>query len=550
MKYFLYTLLFLAVLIVPDIIQKKRREKRLKKYIEQVWGSEEDRLDEPVKDFDPISAFYKNMARQEDGFFIDDITWNDLLMDDVYNRINHTMSVCGEQYLYYMMRRTEEDEALLRKRIETLELFQKNPDQLKDIQYHLMEYGKNRSFDFSKYFFEHSGDIAEKNIRYVLQAVLLLLSPLLFLIDRSLGIVTAFLLAGNIITHYTGSKRIRKNLTVLTWIVDLIKCGEKIKRKNYAVLKDFPLRKALRDVHSMKIKGFHYFIFESQNIILEYLKAAFLLELILYGKFMKLLQEKRNEFLQLYCLLGKIDSYISVASVRGTYPVWCTPEFLQEGPLRTIQKKAYHPLISYPVPNDLYMDKCILITGSNASGKSTFLKTVAINAIFAQTICTCFAEKYRSSIVNVYTSMALRDDIVSQESYYIVEIKSLKRILDAVEVKKNVLCFIDEVLRGTNTIERIAASSEILKNFSRSGALCMAATHDIELAEILEELYENYHFQEHITDDDITFDYILYPGKTGTRNAIQLLRLMGYPPEIVEKAHNNARRFLDTGAWR
>jgi DNA mismatch repair ATPase MutS len=80
--------------------------------------------------------------------------------------------------------------------------------------------------------------------------------------------------------------------------------------------------------------------------------------------------------------------------------------------------------------------------------------------------------------------------------------------------------------------------------------LCMAATHDIELAEILAELYENYHFQEHITDDDITFDYILYPGKTGTRNAIQLLRLMGYPPEIVEKAHNNARRFLDTGAWR
>jgi hypothetical protein len=204
MKYFLYTLLFLSVLIVPDIIQKKRREKRLKKYIEQVWGSEEDRLDEPVKDFDHISAFYKNMARQEDGFFIDDITWNDLLMDDVYNRINHTMSVCGEQYLYYMMRRTEEDEALLRKRIETLELFQKNPDQLKDIQYHLMEYGKNRSFDFSKYFFEHSGDIAEKNIRYVLQAVLLLLSPLLFLIDRSLGIVTAIFTCSGVYSK-TGS---------------------------------------------------------------------------------------------------------------------------------------------------------------------------------------------------------------------------------------------------------------------------------------------------------------------------------------------------------
>ena len=111
------------------------------------------------------------------------------------------------------------------------------------------------------------------------------------------------------------------------------------------------------------------------------------------------------------------------------------------------------------------------------------------------------------------------------------------------------LCFVDEVLRGTNTVERIAASTQILKSLSQTGILCFAATHDIELTELLQEDYDNYHFEEDVRDGDVFFNYKLKQGKASTRNAIKLLELMGYDRDIIEKASRQAERFVTEGTW-
>ena len=153
------------------------------------------------------------------------------------------------------------------------------------------------------------------------------------------------------------------------------------------------------------------------------------------------------------------------------------------------------------------------------------------------------------------TSMALRDDLEGGESYYIVEIKSLKRILDVARQHEEdtgtnpVLCFVDEVLRGTNTVERIAASTKILQSLHRPGVLCFAATHDIELTELLAECYDNYHFEEEIEEGDILFNYVLRTGKAVSRNAIRLLGIIGYEEAIIEEAEGLASHFLNTGSW-
>ena len=192
----------------------------------------------------------------------------------------------------------------------------------------------------------------------------------------------------------------------------------------------------------------------------------------------------------------------------------------------------------------------MLLTGSNASGKSTFIKTVALNAILAQTLHTVLAENYQASWFCIASSMALRDDILSQESYYIVEIRSLKRILDLTRSSElPVLCFIDEVLRGTNTVERIAASSRILQAIAEQGGLCFAATHDIELTYLLEKEYDNYHFEEQVEDDQVTFDYCLREGRACTRNAIRLLKMLGYDEKIVDDANERVALFLKSGNW-
>ena len=100
-----------------------------------------------------------------------------------------------------------------------------------------------------------------------------------------------------------------------------------------------------------------------------------------------------------------------------------------------------------------------------------------------------------------------------------VEIRAMQRILEAgAKEGAKIACFVDEVLRGTNTVERIAASTEILKYMAQQGYFCAAATHDIELTSLLEEVYENYHFSEEIKDGDVLFNYRLQEGKAQTRN--------------------------------
>ena len=165
------------------------------------------------------------------------------------------------------------------------------------------------------------------------------------------------------------------------------------------------------------------------------------------------------------------------------------------------------------VGNPVLLNKPVLITGSNASGKSTYLKTVAINTLMAHTIGTCLAESWTSVPPFPITSMALRDSILDGESYFIAEIKSFKRIFSAVNPRIKCLCIVDEVLRGTNTIERLRHRQGVLESLARQNICLMAATHDQELADILEEIFENMHFEEIVTDSEVSLDYRGQRGK-------------------------------------
>ena len=173
----------------------------------------------------------------------------------------------------------------------------------------------------------------------------------------------------------------------------------------------------------------------------------------------------------------------------------------------------------------------------------------AMNALFAQTLNTVFARSYKAPFYRIYTSMMLTDSIETNESYYMVEIRSIKRIMDAAKGDIPVLCFVDEVLRGTNTVERIAASSQILKSLADSRVMAFAATHDIELTGMLQDFFDNYHFEEEIIDNNIHFSYVLLKGKATTRNAIRLLGIMGYEESVIESAEKTAESFMREGTW-
>jgi DNA mismatch repair ATPase MutS len=167
-----------------------------------------------------------------------------------------------------------------------------------------------------------------------------------------------------------------------------------------------------------------------------------------------------------------------------------------------------------------------------------------------QSLDTVPAEAWSAPYMKIVTSMALTDNLLGGESYFIVEIRSLKRIVDmAADSDVPVLGIVDEVLRGTNTVERIAASSKILEMLAKGNAVIFAATHDIELSYILESLYRNLHFEEEIDGGDVRFCYRLMEGRAMTSNAIRLLSVMGYNTNVVDSARKMAEDFTKSGEW-
>ncbi|MBQ7360840.1 MAG: hypothetical protein IJW63_12210, partial [Lachnospiraceae bacterium] len=288
------------------------------------------------------------------------------------------------------------------------------------------------------------------------------------------------------------------------------------------------------------------------DILTDYMRMIFHLDLIQFNKMLHQVRIHLGDIEVLIENLGYLETAIAIGEYRYYMETegngYCKPLLHKCGVIKVEQ--GYHPLLLNPVKNSIDADRGVLLTGSNASGKSTFLKMVAIEAIMAQTIFTCTADSYEGDLFVICSSMSLKDDIEGGDSYYIVEIKSIKRILDIVKKGEYpVLCFVDEVLRGTNTVERVAASTEILRSLSQNGVLCFAATHDIELTDLLSEQFDNYHFEEKVQDGDVLFNYELMIGKATTRNAIQLLRIMGYDSNIIESATDRAERFLQTGRW-
>ncbi len=268
----------------------------------------------------------------------------------------------------------------------------------------------------------------------------------------------------------------------------------------------------------------------------ELVKIFFNLEYIIFYSFIDSISKERESIDKLFCFIGEIDSAISVASLKAGNPLVCTPVFSQEK--RLLADELVHPLIENCVSNNVDLDgKSMLLTGSNMSGKTTFIRTVAINALLAQTLNVVFATKYTAPFFKIYTSIRITDDLLDDTSYYLEEVNTIKQLIDASEDKTPCLFILDEIFKGTNTVERISGGKAILSYLNKRNHFVFVSTHDIELTELLEkEGYALYHFTEQVTNYDLDFDHKLKMGPLTTRNAIKILELHDYPKDIIAEA--------------
>lgn len=546
----------LILLLLKMQYDRRSMNKKMDEKLKEAWGKV------PTQEYSyeklaSIPKYYE--TNKEPLWDIDDITWNDLDMDRVYMLLNHTESSVGEEYLYNMLRKPQNNADKLLERNRLIIYFQEHPKERMMIQKKLMLMGKLKDISFYEYINRVDALETHKPYLHIFCMFLLPISLCTMLIpgigNYTIGLA-ALSLIFNVVTYYRRKAKIEIFFSVFSYILRSLSFIEELSalpikdlstylkelKTNMGTFQRF--RRGALLVVSKKISG------SLEDIILDYLRMIFHFDLIKFDFMVVELKNKKESLNRLFDIVGLLDSSIAAASFRTLMDMeYCIPQLVNDKEPFLKTEDIYHPLIINPVKNSLSTDSCILLTGSNASGKSTFIKTVAINAILAQTIYTVLGKSYQSSFFRIYSSMALRDDIMSQESYYIVEIKSLKRIYDASGKETPILCFVDEVLRGTNTAERIAASTQILKSISLRNALCFAATHDIELTHILEKYYENYHFEEKIENNNVLFDYRLIKGRANSRNAIKLLGMMGYSQEIIDKATSEVNYFLENNQW-
>lgn len=503
------------------------------------------------EEIDYIRGYFDHRRRAAPAVFhLDETTWYDLSMDDVFRRVNHTLSTPGEQVLYAWLRTPALDEATYLRRHGLITYMEAHPAFRLQLQTILSSVGKRRAAQTIESFAPSRHSPARLWLSLLLPA-LLLLSGLLLPFLSFAPYLFVLLLLFIPFYHIRMTRQLEDNLPIVNAIISTVSAYNRIVKiapGDPAFRDDLPPNTA-RGIKGITRLGGLSFLANNELAFL--LNSLFLLDLILYELLKNRLSRLTREVSVIHEYVGSLDAAVAVASYRKAAAGYCDPalSFDPEEPSLLRAEGMMHPLLSHPVPNTLDAARPILLTGSNASGKSTFLKTVALNAILAQSIGTALCASYAASAFHIYSSMALSDDILAGESYFVTEIKAIRRIFEAADRGERVLCVVDEVLRGTNTVERIAASSELLLALAHRGCLCLAATHDIELCELLQSHFALYHFQERIVDGNIAFDYRLMPGAAQTRNAIRLLALMGFDREITARADARADAYRQTGCW-
>ena len=410
---------FVVVIFALEAYRAKREEK---KFIQSLYSDYFKISDKKyaLERFANIGSYFQR--HKKDGQ-IDDITWNDLGMDEIFKRMNYTFSASGEEYLYYALRTLMQSEEESEHFEKLVEFFGEHPDERVRFQFRMNKLGYTGKYSLYDYIdnLDYLGE--RSNARHwVLDLLFLPLIGMLW-VNFQVGIIgIVVLMIYNIITYFKEKNEIDPYITSFSYVMRLLDvCDETVKMKADACKEEL---KKLR-IHKKKLQPMRrnsFWVMSSNtsrggnasgdivSILFDYIRMIFHVDLIKFNSMLNILREHVEDVDTLIGTLGFMETAVSVWIFRQSLENgWCLPEFTRQESVKMVS--GYHPLLEKPVKNSISAERGVLLTGSNASGKSTFLKTIAVNAILAQSIHTCSADSYRAPFFHVYSSMALRDDI-------------------------------------------------------------------------------------------------------------------------------------------
>jgi DNA mismatch repair ATPase MutS len=531
------SIILILIFLVSHQLSKQKRKRRIEE-IRSSWGrpkSESFHFVSIRKYADSVNAQFHRLTDQT----LEDIDFNQLFVF-----IDRTTSRVGQQFLYKKL--IEPTNSTKDSSEELTNAFIKNADLRETMQLELYKLNENDAYYIST-LLQDRFLIEEPTWLKLLTLDIAIVVSLLALAVKFpvLLVFLIFTTTLNMFVHYWNKSNMFQFTRSIPQLNLLIQVASELLKKG-DLLHDVSVKESISKLRSFQRKaslikfdvqrGFQDELSQIGNYFLDIVKAFFLIEIIVFFKVMKELRDKQSSIITLFNYVGTIDAAIAVASLRAGKLKTCQPAFVP-AKKELVVKNIYHPLIENCVKNNLSINnRSILITGSNMSGKSTFLRTLMINSILAQTIYTCFADEYISPLVKQFSSIRIDDNLFEGKSYYFQEVNVMASLLAEIKSPHQNLFVLDEVFKGTNTIERIASAKAILSYLNSNNNIVIVSTHDIELAGMLTSEYDLYHFTETIENNKLHFDHTIKSGQVRTRNAIKILELSNYPIDIINEA--------------
>lgn len=516
------------------------RKSKIKEKIFKSFGKVKD----DSFSFDQIERYFRKKDQSKVFQVLSDKTCNDLDFRELFMFVDRTNSKVGQQYLYNKLRTIPSDSTNTTEAEHLITNFVANPDFRVEVQMQLSRLNEYEAFYITTLFQEQHINppkwffiVRLLSFTSLISMTLSFFNPLLIFV-----LFTVFII--NIGIHYWNKKNLYQYLSSIPQLLRLNKISKALFTNNSLRKLNPELQDSIHILDKIrnrmlffkleaKLQGDMEAIFWG---ILELFKILFLIEPLLLFGVLRRLDTKRKEIEDIFEFVGQVDSLISIASLRNGLGKHCIPIITSEQK-RIVATEIYHPLIVDCVSNNIRVDrKSILLTGSNMSGKTSFIRTIGLNVICGLTLNTCFADQFSMPKMNIFSAIRISDDLMNDKSYYFEEVLTIKEMIEQSKNGKPNLFLLDEIFKGTNTVERISAGKSVLSYLATSENIVFVSTHDIELADLLIEEYELYHFSEKIDQNTVDFDYRLKNGRLKNRNAIRILQINDYPEIIISEA--------------
>ncbi|MBS9767393.1 MAG: DNA mismatch repair protein MutS [Flavobacteriaceae bacterium] len=518
---------------------KKRRSKRLLQELKNSWGKPKQ---DTYYHFSQIARFFDGQIENPANFqVISEQTADDLDFEELFKFLDRTTSKVGQQYLFKKLR------VILPKKeqfptIKLAKIVSENEQFRLAIQQQLYRLSSLDAYDLV--FWTQKKNCEKQHYQSLLY--ILTFGAVLCLL---LGIYKPFffvlllpIFAVNAVFHYINKAKLSYSLSGIRQLAVAYEVGEKFASDD--TLKGYFDVSFLKEIAKFQSKirligaekDLDSEVAQLVWFVTEIFKILFNFETLLFYHLEKSLVQNQKAILKLFEFIGEIDVAVTVANLRAENKTTCEPLFTAKKQI--ITEELYHPLLENCVANDLELNgKSLLLTGTNMSGKTTFIRTIGVNSLLAQTLGFCYAKSCQAPFLKIYASIKITDNLLENTSYYLQEVLNIKGFVDVLHEDTFSLFILDELFKGTNTTERIASAGAVLSYLNTEKSIVLVSTHDVELTELLEEKkYQLHCFDEQITDNKIAFSYKLKNGIPQHRNAIKILELYNYPSAIFTEA--------------